>query len=46
MLVRHFRKNIDKHSFRIIQILMDVRDPNLDFFALFFEIHNSKYVLN
>ncbi len=36
MLVKHFRDNIGEHSFRIIQILMEIKEPNIAFMELFF----------
>lgn len=42
MLVQHFQKNISNHSFRIIQIMMEIKNPNLEYMTLFFEIHNRK----
>lgn len=36
MLVQHFRKNLQNHSFKIIQIMMDIKNPNLEYMTLFF----------
>jgi LytS/YehU family sensor histidine kinase len=44
MLSKHFRTNLQNNSFRIIQIMMEIQHPNLNFMELFFEIHDSKYL--
>lgn len=36
MLTKHFRTNLNNHSFRIIQIIMDIQHPNINFMQLFF----------
>lgn len=43
MLCKHFRNNLTVHSFKITQIMIEIRDPNLDFMELFFDIHNSTH---
>lgn len=46
MICRHFRNNLNLHAFKITQIIIDIRDPNIDFMTLFFDIHNSTSFYN
>ena len=40
-LVRHFAPNLHQYSFKIIAIVVKIKQPDLRFLRLFFDLHGS-----